>query len=372
MKFFTIFISLVLTAFISVAQIPATADPIQFDSLIKHIKVKEYYFEKDSSILPVIYEGGNFKVAISNNPVAFTLTDTVLKGPVKDKYPLSYSVIFDDNLVTLFDPGHFVCYKLPTLERNKHLEYKLNTDYFTYHWLLNTELIGQTNDQNYFFNSLSEWEAYPEPVPLMRWPKLFEDSNYIIFSECHGEFGGAVYFFNKKDQNIHFTPATCANTVFKKQGKYVVLAHLGHMSGHSKLNTIEDPEKLPVIGMAEINKPLKKWVLRPTDSTHSAKNIFDFYGIQTFSSFTCNNKTLYLVNWREKTFIAEINGNTIAIVNPLFNDDLYTHQPVTTIYTKRTLINLDFYDIAGRREVAVLIIEGNKLTRIEWNEKQDH
>ena len=93
------------------------------------------------------------------------------------------------------------------------------------------------------------------------------------------------------------------------------------------------------------------WVYK--DSSKHAKIIFDFYGIQFFSSFPFGNKSLYLIHWRDRTFLADITDSTISIVNPLFNDDLYTHGPVTTLYDKRILINLDFYGIAFEREISI-------------------
>ena len=90
-----------------------------------------------------------------------------------------------------------------------------------------------------------------------------------------------------------------------------------------------------------------------------------------FSSFSIFDRTVYLVNWRQRTFLAELTDTTFSIVHPLFNDELYTHQPVTTVNHGNSIINLDFYGIAGEREVSVLIVKDDKLTRIDWNEKHN-
>ena len=48
-------------------------------------------------------------------------------------YPISYSVIYDDRLVSLFQNGVFVCYSLDSFERDLDFEKKLNTQKFNHH-----------------------------------------------------------------------------------------------------------------------------------------------------------------------------------------------------------------------------------------------
>ena len=62
---------------------------------------------------------------------------------------------------------------------------------------------------------------------------------------------------------------------------------------------------------------------------------------------------------------------SIKIVNPLFYNDLYTHNPITIKYEKYTLMNLDNYGIGLNRKISVLLIEGNKITKIDWNENHN-
>jgi hypothetical protein len=71
------------------------------------------------------------------------------------------------------------------------------------------------------------------------------------------------------------------------------------------------------------------------------------------------------------TFLAEIKGNEIQIVNPLFDKAFYTHQPVTTAYGNYTLVNLDFYGVALDKEVSVIIIGQNRITKVDWNEMEE-
>jgi hypothetical protein len=71
------------------------------------------------------------------------------------------------------------------------------------------------------------------------------------------------------------------------------------------------------------------------------------------------------------TFLSEIKGSEIQIVNPLFEKAFYTHRPVTTTYGNYTLVNLDFYGIALDKEVSVIIVGQNKITKVDWNESEE-
>ena len=366
--FFTIFLSIF---FCSCGQSKSDLQNtvVSFDTLMN--RFKEHNYENDTIKLPLIYKGDNYKVILSDKPISVSVTDTVLKNPFGVTYPVAYSLIFKDNLIALFEPGNFVCYKLPSLERNSDLEKKLNTKKFKYQWLLENNLVAQSGNQTFFLTTDYKWQIFDGANPMVKHPKLFEDDKYIVFGDCHREWGGTVYFYNKNSQKIYFTEATCANTITKKDGKYLVLSDLGHMSGRTDLKEIENPDKLTLTNKNKFNNFFRGQAWGYADSSKQAKMVFDFYGIQFFASFPFGDKNLYMVNWRQRTFLATISDSTISIVNPLFNDELYTHQPVTTTYGKRTLINLDFYGIAGEREVSSLIIEGDKILRVDWNEKHN-
>lgn len=344
-----------------------TDNSVKFDTIVKHFKERNY--SQDTINLPLIHQDKNYNIVISDNPIAFDLKETVLKNPIDGKYPISYSVIYQDKLVSLFEPGTFVCHSIPTLSRDTEFERRVNTKKFQYHWLLDNKLVGISDGKYYFLNQDNVWVAYTVSVPFTRQPKLFEDNDYISFCDCHGEWGGTVYFYNKTTKKTYFTEATCANSILKKENEYLVLSHLGHGGGSTELKAISYPDKLSSIDLKNANRTFQGQALGYTDSSKATKKNFDYYNIQIFSSFVLQGRTIYLVNWRDETFLAEIINNTIEIVNPLFNREVYTHDPVTTNYDNTILMNLDFYGIAREREVSCIIIKDNQLIKLDWNEK---
>ena len=320
----------------------------------------------------------NFTVSISDNPIEFDTAHIVVKNPYfSDKYednrrgfvknfPKSFSVIYQNSLISLFENGKLTCFKLDNFERDTNLENKLNTKKFGYHWIIDNQLGALSGDSIYVWNS-DKWTELESSFPLKNQPKLFEDNEFIVYRDCHGEWGGTVYFFEKLTLKTFFTGSTCANTVIKTKNGYEVLEHLGHGGGSTRIKIINDPRKLTLAKETEINKTVRGQALGYTDKSNAYKEKLDFYGTQIFSSFIYKDKILYVVYVTDLTLIAEINNNKMEIVNPLFFSDLYTHNPITTQYGDYTLMNLDHYQTGLEREISVIIIKGNKITKLDWN-----
>lgn len=189
--------------------------------------------------------GMNFRIEAGEKTLGLTKSEIVLRNPYSPKpFPLSNSIIYQNNLVTLFEPGYFACYNISNQARNKDYERQLNTRKFEYHWLIRGQLIGLSKGKYYAFSATNGWKAYTAEVPFNKQPKLFEDERYLSFLTCNGKFGGEVYFYDMRQRNYYLTWATCPNSVFKQDGKYFVLSSLGHMMGSAALQVIADPAKL--------------------------------------------------------------------------------------------------------------------------------
>lgn len=284
-------------------------------------------------------------------------------------YPVSYSVLYQGCLVALFKNGQFGCFRLTDFEPDERLEHLLNTDQWQKHWLIDQQLIALHGQQYYVFDQVAQvWQPYQRPVPFGKRPKLYEDSRYLAYDDCNGEFGGTVYFFNKATQKAHWANATCANSVWQEKGQYRLLASLGHMMGSAAEATIADPEKLPLVSTPKNDKA--DWQYDFTKPEKGVVRLFEFVDFQLFSGFRWQNQTVYLTRWRRTTFLSSIANNSITIIDPLFSNGLYAHRPVTTSYgPDLVLTNLDFYGLGGSDEVATLLWQGSQLTKIEWGEQ---
>lgn len=367
------------------AQKPSTE--VSFEKLISKF---EYFFsewgfkKKDTLIEPYLYKDESYNILISENPIYFKIDTLVIENPYftddfddwDDEYinfPKSFSVIYEDHLISLFDNGKFVCHNLNDYSRNVKLEDELNSKKFKYHWIIDGKLYAQSN--SILFSGLYQWDGEKWNnadirVPVDEQSILLSDDKFIVYRNCSGEFGGTIYFYDRQSKKTYFTESTCANTLVKKNGQYQILAHLGHMMGSSEIKTIDDPKKLTRAKKNQLK--IKGGNLGYQDKTNECSKEFDLYGIQLFSVFNYKDRRLFLAHINECTFLAEIDGKEIQIVNPLFNNDKYTHDPITKTYGEYTLINMDFYGIAFDREVSVMIIKDDKITLLDWNEKHNH
>ncbi|GAB3244714.1 hypothetical protein GCM10027346_42600 [Hymenobacter seoulensis] len=329
--------------------------------------------------LPLLYQedsarvGMNFRIEADTKALGLNKSDIVLRNPFSSKpFPLANSVIFQNHLVTLFEPGYFACYTLDNHTRNEDLERRLNTRNYEYHWLVGGQLIGLSHGKYYAFGAANAWVPYTGDVPFNKQPTLFEDERYLSFLTCHGEFGGEVYFYDKHQRRYYLTGATCPNSVFKQDGNYFVLSSLGHGMGSADLQKIADPAKLARWQGSQ--KPQDRefspraQALNTSDASAS-RTVFQYYGLEVFSAFYVRGHRYYMVHWQGRTFLATIAKNVITLVDPLFNDGLYTHYPVTINYGPNVvLMNLHFYGVAGEKEVACLLIAGNDLVKINWTD----
>jgi len=378
-KCLLIFMSMCLSACSQSIKTESANTTVSFDSLIKH------FIENKSEVWLPMHEEDTIKIEISDNPIVFELKEMILERSKNSKYfefPLSFSVIYKNRLVSLFEQEGFICFSIPEMKRDIDFEKKINTKNFQYHWILDNKLVGISNGKYYTLNTENVWVKYTETVPFKNRPKLFEDSLYIAFCDCHGEWGGTAYFYNKKTKNIHFTEATCAKTIFKKNDTYFILSELGHMIGNTDLKSVLNPSELPIIEPKNVGKMYidyyKNGEFKSSmawgclDKSGKSNTVFDYSGMLIFSTFVYQGIEIYMVHCNERTFFAEIENNSIKIVNPLFNNDLYTHETVTTNYDKIILINLSTYYGGKELEKSCMLIVDNQLIKVDWNRNYDY
>lgn len=319
---------------------------------------------------PDIYVSDQFNIQLTTGSPVFEKQKLRIENPTgTEPYPVSYSVIFKEHIISLFESGKFSCIDVNTFQRNRSFENRLNQLDSESLWLLDGKLVARSGLRNYVLNENNRWEPYQKYIPKPPQKILLEDNDFLISCDCYGEFGGTLYFYDKLTHETYLTEATCARSAVVQDNAYKILSTLGHGSGFADFKTIQNPRNLTKLSDLDPFDltPYERLHLGFLDSTYHAQNEFDFYGIQLFALFRHNSQNLYLTSWRGATFLSEIQGDTISISDPLFADDLYSHNPITTDYGNGiVLINLDFWGMGKKREVGMLLINGNTLTHIEW------
>jgi hypothetical protein len=73
----------------------------------------------------------------------------------------------------------------------------------------------------------------------------YEDDDFEVYSSCQGEWGGLLYFVDKKNENkIYYVECTCLKMIDYKDNAYLITETLAHMSGSSVVTKLKDPRTL--------------------------------------------------------------------------------------------------------------------------------
>ena len=161
--------------------------------------------------------------------------------------------------------------------------------------------------------------------------------------------------------------ATCATAVWKQDGHYQVLVSLAHMLGSSRRGTVQVPESLPPA--ATLRNPMKTWEYDLPDilPDPTVRRLFGFHGVLMPGAFRWQSQTFYLVDWRNATFVATVEGKQIIIVDPLFSNSLETHHAVTTNYPDGAALTTIPRFYAKGKEAACLLIQNGTAQQVEWS-----
>lgn len=125
---------------------------------------------------------------------------------------------------------------------------------------------------------------------------IFKDERYNIYSVCNGEFGGTIYFQNKKTKKSYEAASTCPIVVNKIDSQYYV-------TNSTSILKIQAPEKLT-------NSTLNFKAHQGSQFTQGIETLFDTldfdmdFGIAT--SFVSDKKLLNLYSDKQGTYVGEI------------------------------------------------------------------
>lgn len=290
------------------------------------------------------------------------------KPSPSDKFVVkTYSIALDTNVrTTLFYNRHYYCLtgnkKFICLnnkfEVDSSMTNSINHQQFDYSYLSGDTLIAGvyvkgTVTKNYYLNRELKWELLtkkqkPEP--------FFEDDKFIVSSCCVGEFGGAVFFTDKKSNRVYSCPATCATIINKVGEVYFVTNSLAHMDGSTEILKIEDPTKLYELTADSLKNHCNWWTQFVTYEDHFAgmkkfeigtQKIIDTIGVLTMTSFVFNNQLYHINTDFKKTFISKIQGDSLLLVDSIFNKPLWSYEPENRKYGKMLLHSFSNRETTG-------------------------
>lgn len=275
-----------------------------------------------------------------------------------DKFVVkTYSIALNTNVrTTIFYKNHYYCLTgnkqficlNNKFEIDSSITNSISQQHFDYSFISGDTLIAgvyvkDTATKNYYLNNELKWQLLTKN---QKHEPFFEDEKFSVTSCCVGEFGGAVFFTDKKNKRVYSCPATCATIINKVGGIYFVTNTLAHMDGSTEILKIEDPTKLYELTADSLKNHCNWWTQFVTYEDHFAgmkkfeigtQKILDTIGILTMTSFVFNDQLYHINSDRKKTFISKIQGDTLLLIDSIFNKRLWSYEPENRKYGKMQL-----------------------------------
>ncbi|WPO90656.1 hypothetical protein [Chryseobacterium sp. HR92] len=194
---------------------------------------------------------------------------------------------------------------------------------------------------------------------------LYNDTTYEVWKTCSGEWGGTVYFKNKKTGKIYCAEATCPVSVNKINNNYYISNSLSHLFGSSDILEITDPETMEQVTKIPVS-PSDIIMRKEYHSSKGTKKLIDTSGVIIMSSFVYKQK-LYsiLLNHRTKqATISELRDNKFYTIKEIdknfFSDNPFIIKESET-YQKIYL---------QQPKPAIIEIKNNKIRIILYSQKK--
>ena len=172
---------------------------------------------------------------------------------------------------------------------------------------------------------------------------LYEDEDYSVRGTCSGEWGGSIWFKNKKTGIEYSSEATCPVSVNKLNGTYYVTASLGHMSGSCEVLEITQPDSMEVFRMPQPRKKHGKKTLyyvgdTESKSTRGIRKIVDKFDMLVLGSFVFQGELFHIVTDDNKTYVATIRGQEFSELKIITTENIFTYDQTVVRTSKRHLM----------------------------------
>jgi hypothetical protein len=182
--------------------------------------------------------------------------------------------------------------------------------------------------------------------------KIFQDSSYDVYATCNGEWGGTIFFENRKTKEVYEASSTCPIVVNKISNEYYITNYMGHAMGFSSVLKISNPATLQ---KSKLN-------LNAEQGSNFHKGIevlFDTANFFVPTSFELGDNLFHIYSDNIGTYIGIIEKSRMKSIYkfdfkffPHYNQQLENGQQVLNCYlpdTKRNAIliidknNFNFY-----------------------------
>jgi hypothetical protein len=178
--------------------------------------------------------------------------------------------------------------------------------------------------------------------------KFYQDKLYDIYATCNGEWGGTIYFRNKKTNESFEASSTCPIVINKIDGDYYVTNYMGHMMGFTSVLKIKDPSKLE-------KSDLKFDRHEGSCFDKGVETLLDSMDFYISTSFVADKQLFHLCSDENRTYIGQIENGKMKPIHK-FDFIFYAHFN-QHLDNGKQLLTCNFKD---SEKSGILIINGKK------------
>ncbi len=200
---------------------------------------------------------------------------------------------------------------------------------------------------------------------------IYEDNDFIVSSCCRGEFGGAIYFRDKKTGKTYSCRATCLNSIQKLNGSFYVTSSLPHASGFATIIKIDNPRKLFEIKNKSQLVDCGWYDIYPEDSKDNEikhpvgydkgyETLLDTMDIHVLGAFSYKNHIYHIYSDDRNTYLSYITNKKLKIIDTLINKVSW-HGELRDLKHNSNVFPIRRRDLNG-----VIMIRGNKIKLVAF------
>ena len=218
-------------------------------------------------------------------------------------------------------------------------------------------LFARSRFKTYYLTKNHSWKFLSQNQRNINY--LYEDERFSVISTCSGEWGGSLYFTDKKTKRNYECQCTCAVNVQKENNNYLIAASLSHLSGFANIFKIADPLKLKKYDRSNLKG--KKVIYVGEDeskSTQGTEQLVDSVGITIAATINHNGKNYYLINKYKQVSIDTVGNKKLNPVENLTTMGIYAYDS----WEIRTSDDHQIATFANNKKTGFIDINKNKLS----------
>lgn len=344
----------------------------------------------NTPIIPVVQYPDSLIIKDGNKQIQVAILNLKTESAIRP-----YTNIYKGHLLVLTGKDHFCAYSALALSRDTAFENRLNGKLIRKAFVISDTLYGISDLglASYYDDEKNNWYRVEKLTRPFYTSPIYVDEKYICYTSCKGEFGGYVFFVNRKTGKATVAISQCNSGVLRSLNGYLIFSNID-MYNFSSIVEIQNPDLL--YELPDTLKNFTCWNLK-----RSYENRFIEWDIDSMFRKACraiystfngplitagiliNGQKYCLANYFEntstKTYFTKLVGDTLQKIpcNNSVIGDLSKYQYTSSkvshgimiidFQTRRTEkpLSLDPHE-QGSIPVTFLIYD-NKLIRVNWD-----